>query len=72
MEIRNTGMGIEVSQDYTTDLGNNRCVIVTVNPEKGSINVCATCDLNADGIQAFDDVWAMAKIIAKKGLDLPG
>lgn len=58
-------LGVQIDVPYTTKLGSHRAVYVTV--AESGINVAATSDLNADGVEALDQALAIAKAIQKRG-----
>lgn len=71
ISVRKTGMGIEVSIGYVTDLGSDKNVFVTVDREAGTINPSMAGSLNAAGIEALKDAIALAEMILKYGIKSP-
>lgn len=61
-----TAWGTRIETPFTTNLGNTSWISLTVGDE-GSINVAATGDLNADGLQALKQAIAIAEAIQQKG-----
>lgn len=66
IQIRDNGViGIEIDVPYTTDLGSDNQIHVTVSDF--GINVAGTSDLNADGYQALKQALAIAEAIQVRG-----
>ena len=71
LQIRQSGMGIEVTLDYLTDLGNVKTLTATVDRDNDTINYPSTSSLNKAGRQAYKAVMAQAELILEFGIDLP-
>ena len=60
-----TAWGIRIDNPFTTNLGKTSWISLTVSD--GCINVAATGDLNADGLQALKQAIAIAETIQQRG-----
>lgn len=60
-------LGIHIDVPYVTNRGTEREISVTVADAKEFINVAATGDLNADGLQALKQAIAIAEAIQQRG-----
>ena len=61
MNIRRTGMGIEVSIPFKTDLGTDREVLVTYS--QYGLNPTAPGALNLEGVRALRQALTLAEIL---------
>jgi hypothetical protein len=66
IKIVNKGvLGIQIDVPFVTDLGSDRNVNVTVSDF--GINVAATGELNADGVQALKQAVNIAEAVQSRG-----